>query len=193
MKRSLVARMKVVEPKRLKAAKTVPRLRAGARKAAQIQHPRFASPTVEVLHEMLKSINTDDEELKSVLTNLALSRFLANRTPINTPFARFLKNFGKFNVFSLLCACCYMESAKITSKGDVRTFIYIFLGFNILSSKYLDDYCVWNSNYVSLWGIDYAQASQLELFALKRLDYELGVDTSSISETLAEAFSVFET
>ncbi|ELA42868.1 uncharacterized protein VICG_00183 [Vittaforma corneae ATCC 50505] len=192
MKRSLVARMKIVDPKRLRAAKIVPQLRVCIKKTSQPQPYRFVSPTVGVVSEVLKSINVDDGELKLALIDLALTRFIANKTPINISFTRFLKNFDKFNVFSLLCACSYMESARIASKGDVRTFIYIFLGFNILSSKYLDDYCVWNSAYTSLWGIDYIQASQIELFALKRLNYKLAVNISSILKMLSEAFDILE-
>lgn len=182
--------MKLILPKRMKMTRMLPRPYSGAKKTTCRYTHQFNPKIVKMLGEVLKTININDENLKIAIVNLAFNRFLANKTPINTSFVQLLRNFDTFNVLSLLCACNYVESAKIVSKGDIRTFIYIFLGFNILSTKYLDDYCVWNSNYTSLWGIDCNQALQIEIFALKRLNYELSVNTKDISKTLAEALKM---
>lgn len=185
--------MKIAEPKKSRVSKMMQRPYETLGRSSQ-QHTHFASwKTAPLTPDILTNIDENNDELKKVLVDIALGRFLMNRAPINTSFIKFLKNFVKFSVFSLLCACSYMDSAKVSSKGDIRTFIYVFLGFNILSSKYLDDYCVWNSSYVNLWGIDCRQASQIEIFVLKKLNYELGVDVKDVSKTLAEAICILET
>lgn len=133
------------------------------------------------LAKILYNIDPNDTVLKTQIINMALTQFLKNKQPRNQSFRKFLKNFHKFNVFSLLCAYSYMQEAEISSKGDIRTFIYIYLGFNILSTKYIDDYSVWNTNLIKLWGISLFQATQLEIFALKNINYNLNIDIDKIS------------
>lgn len=193
MKRYLVLNnMKILESKKMRAGRALPRHNDSHRKAFRAIHGRSAYGTIETLSEILTDIDFNDDTIKRVLIDMAFNRFLKEKTPINVSFKRYLVNFYKFNVMSLLCACSYMESAKITSKGDVRTFIYMFLGFNLLSSKYLDDYCVWNSSYAALWGIDCIQATQIEVFALKRINYELNVHPNSIFKTISEALYILD-
>jgi len=179
--------MKIIESKKFRAPRIPSRPHNAHRRGPRPVPQRSAPGAADSLPDILTSIDLNDSIMKSVLIDIALSRFLKDRPPVNTSFRRYLGNFDKFNVLSLLCACSYMESAKIASKGDIRTFIYIFLGFNLLSSKYLDDYCVWNSSYATLWGIDCEQASQLEVFALRKLNYELGINTDNVFRTISEA------
>lgn len=148
------------------------------------------APSIKIPADLIKvfhDIDPNDSVLKSQIINTALTRFLKNKQPKNQYFRKFLKNFHKFNVFSLLCAYGYMQTAEISSKGDIRTFIYTYLGFNILSTKYIDDYSVWNSSLIKLWGLTLFQASQLEIFALKNINYNLRIDINQISDIFSNS------
>lgn len=186
MKKGLVdQQMKVVEFKKMKTSKGSASYLTGNRKDRN--KSLEASENTLSLSEILNDLNLNDNLMKGAVVKLALNRFLKNRQPVNVSFSKFLRNFHNFNLHALLCACIYMDSAKISSKGDVRTFIYMFFGFCMLSTKYLDDFCVWNSGYISLWGITIRQAHQLEMFALRKLEYNLDLNMEAIEKIVLDA------
>lgn len=186
-KESVEQNMKVIEYKKDKLNRMNSRLGAleVLKSAESVSSP---SGSFAHLSNILKDIDLKDKAVKNAIVNLALERFLKKRKPINQSFLKFLSYFDKFDVCSLLCAYSYMESAKISSRGDIKTFIYIFFGFNMLSTKYLDDYSVWNTSYIKFWGITRSQAHQLEIFALKKLRYDMEIDFKFVEKTIFELF-----
>lgn len=139
--------------------------------------------------EFISEVGEDNVFYKKQIINFALQNFLRNKKPVNTFFLKYLNNFNKFNISSLLCAAYYLQSSSIISKGDIRTFIYLYFAFNIISSKYLDDYTLWNKSFIPLWGVSLLQASQLEIFALEQIDYNMSIDGEKI-ETIIKCISV---
>lgn len=139
---------------------------------------------------MARRINVYDCNLKEILVQMALEKFLRGRRPINTLFYRYLGKFERFGIYSLAYATALVEASGMSSKSDIRSFIYIFLAFNILSSKYLSDFSIWNHTYISDWGITLLQASQLEIVALSNIDYNLEIKQEIIERILADGHAI---
>jgi hypothetical protein len=139
-----------------------------------------ADLTVEIL------INSDNSFYKNLIVNFALNNFLKNKRASNATYLKYLRNFQIFSNSSLLSASYYLQNSQIDSKGDIKTFIYLFFAFNLVSSKYLDDYSIWNKSFIKLWGVSLFQASQLEMYALKNINYELFIDVNRLEESLKQ-------
>lgn len=149
--------------------------------------PRKKSVEVRLgTKRVVKKVDPHDHNLKVTIVEMALKKFLRGRRPINTLFCKYLGKFEKFGVYSLAYATALVEMSRISSKSDIRSFIYIFLAFNILSSKYLSDFSIWNHSYASDWGITLLQASQLEILALSNIDYNLEVRQEVIEKILTD-------
>lgn len=137
---------------------------------------------------MARRIDPSDHSLKTAIVEIALKRFLRGRRPINTLFCKYLGKFERFGVYSLAYASALVEMSGMSSKSDVRSFIYIFLAFSILSSKYLSDFSVWNHSYTGDWDITLLQASQLEILALSNIDYNLEIKREVIEKILTDGY-----
>lgn len=147
-------------------------------------HYKFIQDEKESIVFLINSIGETSADTKEIIIDYSLKLFLKNKKPLNLSYMKYLRNFHKFNAFSLICATSYLKRCNLVTKGDIRTFIYIYLAFNLLSSKFLDDYAVWNSSFISLWGISHSQAIQLEIFALQGVNYILDVEMSSIQQII---------
>lgn len=189
MKRSMVAQMKMADPKRLKIIRAIPKPYNNIKK---LESPDSSENFGELISKILKSINDKDTKIKSVIVNIALKNFMNGKKHENAKYVKYLRNFNKFSVLSLLYSAKFINSISSISNENIKTFIYLFIGSNIVYSKYFDDYCVWNSNYITLWGLNCKQIGQIEEFVLKKMNYQVDVDIYDISRILLNAFNILE-
>lgn len=136
----------------------------------------------------LKNIsNSSNGEIlifKHALIDWTMNSFFTYKPVYNKKYLKFLNKFCTFSAFSLIYASGLLIESNYFSKGDVRSFIYIFLAFNIIASKFLDDFSIWNENYNVDWDLNLNQVMELEALALSGINYNLEVNPNTI-ETIA--------
>lgn len=127
---------------------------------------------------------SNDKSLKRAIVELTLKTFLNGKRPANVRFYKYIDRFKIFSVYSLAQAAAFLKLSSFVSKSDVRSFIYIFLAFSILSTKLQDDFSIWNSLYNERWNLSLRQIASLEILALSGIDYNLEVENAIIEEIL---------
>lgn len=176
MRKGQVSNMRILETKKIKTVKV--------KQNIMEMHQRMSLIENMEIESFINEVGEDNPTYKSLIVDFALGIFLKNRKPVNISFLKYLKNFHKFNISSLLYAVYYLKHSKISTRGDIRTFIYLYFAFNIVSSKYLDDYTLWNKSFIPLWGISLLQVSQLEVFALNNIDYNMTIDREGLEKII---------
>lgn len=176
MRKGQGAIMRIMESKRIKATRAKQNIEEIAQRIKLLEHLDCG--------EFITEIGEENPFYKTLIVNFALQSFLKDKKPVNTSFLKYLTNFQKFSMTSLLYAAYYFQNSTIISRGDIRTFIYLYFAFNVVSTKYLDDYTLWNKSFIPLWGVTPLQASQLEVFALKNIDYNMFIDKEKIEDMI---------